>query len=125
MLYGTIPAMEQRVYSKCKNCTRVFNPRDILSHRSCSKSHTLHSSLLKKKVKSKSSNGKKTSSNGSASSNSTTSSSPVVATSSTTSPVKDPLKDFEFKVIIFCLFHFSGSNSCLFLYFRDLILHLL
>lgn len=124
MLYGTIPAMEQRVYSKCKNCTRVFNPRDILSHRSCSKSHTLHSSLLKKKVKSKSSNGKKTSSNGSASSNSTTSNSSVVATSST-SPVKDPLKDFEFKVILFACSILVVVIVVSFLYFRDLILHLL
>ncbi|XP_057668313.1 ataxin-7-like protein 1 isoform X2 [Diorhabda carinulata] len=63
LLYGTIPKMEQRVYTKCKECRLVFNPRHILSHKSCpAKSHsTSHS--LKKKVKSKGNGTKKSYSN--------------------------------------------------------------
>ncbi|KAJ8939968.1 hypothetical protein NQ318_006149 [Aromia moschata] len=62
MLYGTIPKMEQRIYSKCKECRLIFNPRDILSHKTCSgKSHlSTNSQSLKKKVKSKGSSSKKT-----------------------------------------------------------------
>ncbi|KAG5870316.1 hypothetical protein JTB14_038400 [Gonioctena quinquepunctata] len=62
-LYGTIPKMEQRVYTKCKECRIIFNPRDILSHKSCpGKSHS-SSHSLKKKVKSKGSSSKKSHSN--------------------------------------------------------------
>ncbi|KAL1493180.1 hypothetical protein ABEB36_011286 [Hypothenemus hampei] len=54
MLYGTIPALEQRVYSKCNNCSKVFNPRDVISHRDCSDHRHLPQShmIIKKKVKS-------------------------------------------------------------------------
>ncbi|XP_018565773.1 protein let-653 isoform X2 [Anoplophora glabripennis] len=61
ILYGTIPKMEQRIYSKCKECRLVFNPRDILSHKTCSGKAHLSSTPqnLKKKVKSKGSSSKK------------------------------------------------------------------
>ncbi|XP_076261103.1 uncharacterized protein LOC143196985 isoform X2 [Rhynchophorus ferrugineus] len=62
LLYGTFPKMEPRVYSKCRECNRVFNPCDILSHKNCSKiQNFIHPSLLKKKMKNKSGIGKKTS----------------------------------------------------------------
>lgn len=62
LLYGTFPKMEPRVYSKCRECNRVFNPCDISSHKSCSKTqNSVHPSILKKKMKSKSGIGKKTS----------------------------------------------------------------
>ncbi|XP_066157907.1 uncharacterized protein [Euwallacea fornicatus] len=59
MIYGTIPAMEERVFSYCKNCGHVFNPFDILSHKSCSRSHMPHLALLKKKVQAKNGSNKK------------------------------------------------------------------
>ncbi|KAH1029621.1 uncharacterized serine-rich protein C215.13 isoform X2 [Dendroctonus ponderosae] len=95
MLYGMIPAREQRLYSTCRNCSRVFNPLDTLTHRNCTKSHAPHSVLLKKKVKSKNGNSKSLSSNGSPSSHSSNSTSPVLPSPS--SLLKEPVKDFEFK----------------------------
>uniref|UniRef100_A0AAR5PHF0 SCA7 domain-containing protein n=1 Tax=Dendroctonus ponderosae TaxID=77166 RepID=A0AAR5PHF0_DENPD len=95
MLYGMIPAREQRLYSTCRNCSRVFNPLDTLTHRNCTKSHAPHSGLLKKKVKSKNGNSKSLSSNGSPSSHSSNSTSPVLPSPS--SLLKEPVKDFEFK----------------------------
>nr|CAI5845450.1 unnamed protein product [Callosobruchus analis] len=64
MRYGCIPKMDQVVYTKCKECKLVFNPRDILSHKSCSAktiTTTPHSS--KKKVKNKGSSSKRPGSN--------------------------------------------------------------
>ncbi|CAG9759386.1 unnamed protein product [Ceutorhynchus assimilis] len=94
-LYGRIPAMEQRVYSKCNNCCRVFNPKDISSHRTCSKMQNPYSSLLlKKKVKSRngSNNGKKVNSNGNSSSTN------IVSPLGISTPsLLDPTKEFEFK----------------------------
>ncbi|CAH1103533.1 unnamed protein product [Psylliodes chrysocephalus] len=60
MLYGTIPKMEQRIYTKCKECRLVFNPRDILSHKACpGRFHSSTSHSLKKKIESKGSTPKK------------------------------------------------------------------
>nr|CAH7735786.1 unnamed protein product [Callosobruchus chinensis] len=56
--------MEQVIYTKCKQCELVFNPRDILKHKSCSAKKittTPHSSM--KKVKNKGSSSKKSGSN--------------------------------------------------------------
>lgn len=57
-LYGNIPKMEQRIFSKCRECRLIFNPRNILSHKACmGRSHSSSSSSfdLKKKLKNKSS----------------------------------------------------------------------
>lgn len=98
MLCGTIPKVEQRLYSKCKECGRVFNPRDILSHRNCSKSsHFKHPSLLKKKLKSKSGTNKKTSTSSSISASYTSNRNSTVGTTSSSPVVKEPVKDFDFK----------------------------
>ncbi|KAJ8923616.1 hypothetical protein NQ315_010195 [Exocentrus adspersus] len=60
-LYGMIPKMEQKIYTKCKECGLVFNRRDILLHKTCSgKMHVSSTTQsLKKKVKSKGSSSKK------------------------------------------------------------------
>ncbi|XP_030748301.1 uncharacterized serine-rich protein C215.13-like [Sitophilus oryzae] len=51
-LFGTLPKLENRVYSKCIQCNRVFNPVDILSH--CSKSpHFKYHTTLKSEIKHK------------------------------------------------------------------------
>ncbi|CAG9855266.1 unnamed protein product [Phyllotreta striolata] len=34
-LYGTMPKMEQRIFTKCKECRLVFNPRNIMTHKVC------------------------------------------------------------------------------------------
>lgn len=58
-IYGNMPKMEQRVYSRCKECKLLFNPRNILSHKNClnRSQSSLSSSFLdlKKRTKSKSS----------------------------------------------------------------------
>ncbi|CAG9816466.1 unnamed protein product [Phaedon cochleariae] len=59
ILYGTIPKIEKRIYTKCKECRLVFNPRDISSHKTCpGKSHS-SSHGLEKKIKSKGGSSKK------------------------------------------------------------------
>lgn len=100
-LYGTIPSIEERIYSRCTNCDSVYNPKEILNHINCVKPEPPAPPVVKKKVQSKNVNSKKTSSNGSISSHPTNSNIPAVPVAS--SSLQDPLKLFEFKVnLIFC-----------------------
>lgn len=63
-LFGNIPKMEQRIYSKCKECRLIFNPRNILSHRVClGRGYSFSSSSFDLKKKSKSKSSKKSHSN--------------------------------------------------------------
>lgn len=63
-IYGYIPKMEQRAYAKCKECKAIFNPRRILSHRSCLvRSHLTSSPSFELKKKSKSKSSRKSNSN--------------------------------------------------------------
>lgn len=63
-LYGNIPKMEQRIFSKCRECRLIFNPRNILTHKACmGRSHSSSSSSFDLKKKSKSKSLKKSHSN--------------------------------------------------------------
>lgn len=59
-MYGLMPKMEQKIYTKCIDCGVVFNPLDVSFHKTCNGTITpTKSPILEKKNKGRSSGSRK------------------------------------------------------------------